>query len=54
MRILPVPRRADGPDLEVMARYCEPHHPKLFVSVSVFRQPDRLLPDAWQRAPRCS
>jgi DNA-binding transcriptional MocR family regulator len=23
MHILPVPRRADGPDLEVMARYCE-------------------------------
>ena len=35
MRILPVPRRADGPDLEVMARYCELHRPKLFVSVSV-------------------
>ena len=39
MRILPVPRRADGPDLEVMARYCELHHPKLFVSVSVFHNP---------------
>ena len=39
MRILPVPRRADGPDLEVMARYCEAHHPKLFVSVSVFHNP---------------
>ena len=36
MRILPVPRRADGPDLEVMARYCALHNPKLFVSVSVF------------------
>jgi DNA-binding transcriptional MocR family regulator len=39
MRILPVPRRADGPDLEVMARYCQEHAPKLFVSVSVFHNP---------------
>jgi DNA-binding transcriptional MocR family regulator len=39
MRVLPVPRRADGPDLEVMARYCEEHAPKLFVSVSVFHNP---------------
>jgi DNA-binding transcriptional MocR family regulator len=39
MRILPVPRRADGPDLEVMERYCELHSPKLFVSVSVFHNP---------------
>ena len=39
MQILPVPRRADGPDLEVMARYCELHNPKLFVSVSVFHNP---------------
>ncbi|KQP38025.1 PLP-dependent aminotransferase family protein [Pseudorhodoferax sp. Leaf274] len=37
--ILPVPRRADGPDLEVMARYCETHAPKLFVSVSVLHNP---------------
>jgi DNA-binding transcriptional MocR family regulator len=39
MRLLPVPRRADGPDLEVMARYCEVHRPKLFVSVSVLHNP---------------
>ena len=39
MRILPVPRRAEGPDLEVMAKYCEVHSPKLFVSVSVFHNP---------------
>ena len=39
MRILPVPRNADGPDLDVMARYCEAHQPKLFVSVSVFHNP---------------
>jgi DNA-binding transcriptional MocR family regulator len=39
MRILPVPRRADGPDLDVMAKYCKEHAPKLFVSVSVFHNP---------------
>ncbi|CAN5460849.1 PLP-dependent aminotransferase family protein [soil metagenome] len=39
MRILPVPRRADGPDLDVMAKYCEAHQPKLYVSVSVFHNP---------------
>ena len=39
MRILPVPRRADGPDLEVMAQYCQLHAPRLFVSVSVFHNP---------------
>ncbi len=39
MQILPVPRRADGPDLDVMARYCEVHRPKLYVSVSVFHNP---------------
>ena len=39
MRILPVPRGPEGPDLAVMARYCELHAPKLFVSVSVFHNP---------------
>ncbi len=39
MRVLPVPRHPDGPDLEVMARYCETHAPRLFVSVSVFHNP---------------
>ncbi|MFE8644651.1 PLP-dependent aminotransferase family protein [Sphingomonas sp. NCPPB 2930] len=39
MRVLPVPRNAAGPDLEVMARYCEAHAPRLFVSVSVFHNP---------------
>ena len=39
MRVLPVPRRADGPDLAVMARYCRVHAPKLYVSVSVFHNP---------------
>jgi DNA-binding transcriptional MocR family regulator len=39
MRILPVPRGPEGPDLEVMARYCALHAPKLFVSVSVLHNP---------------
>ncbi len=39
MRILPVPRRADGPDLDVMAQYCTTYAPKLFVSVSVLHNP---------------
>ncbi|MGB4116449.1 MAG: PLP-dependent aminotransferase family protein [Polaromonas sp.] len=39
MRILPVPRTSAGPDLDVMARYCELHQPKLFVSVSVLHNP---------------
>ena len=39
MQILPVPRHADGPDLAVMARYCQTHAPKLFVSVSVLHNP---------------
>jgi DNA-binding transcriptional MocR family regulator len=39
MRILPVPRGPDGPDLETLARYCQTHAPKLFVSVSVFHNP---------------
>ncbi|MFV0680714.1 PLP-dependent aminotransferase family protein [Ottowia sp.] len=44
MRILPVPRGPQGPDLEVMARYCTAHAgtsaaPRLFVSVSVLHNP---------------
>ena len=39
MRILAVPRGPEGPDLEVMARLCELHAPKLFVSVSVLHNP---------------
>ena len=42
-RILPVPRGPLGPDLDVMARYCEDSPtgapPKLFVSVSVQHNP---------------
>lgn len=39
MRVLPVPRGPEGPDLAVMSRYCETHAPKLFVSVSVLHNP---------------
>ncbi len=44
LRILPVPRGPDGPDLAVMAQYCEAYRgsdsrPKLFVSVSVLHNP---------------
>ena len=44
LRILPVPRGPEGPDLAVMAQYCEAHagtenRPKLFVSVSVLHNP---------------
>ncbi len=39
MRLLPVPRGPDGPDLGVMARLCEAHRPRLFVSVSVLHNP---------------
>jgi DNA-binding transcriptional MocR family regulator len=51
MRILPVPRGPDGPDLAVMARYCEEHRPKLYVSVSVLHNPTGacLLPSSAHR-----
>ena len=39
LRILPVPRGPDGPDIAVMAKLCELHRPKLFVSVSVLHNP---------------
>lgn len=39
MRLLPVPRGADGPDLEVMQRLAQAHRPKLYVTVSVLHNP---------------
>lgn len=43
MRVLPVPRRDEGPDLEVIGRYCKAYapeqRPKLFISVSVLHNP---------------
>ncbi|WP_428421423.1 PLP-dependent aminotransferase family protein [Methylibium sp.] len=39
MRVLPVPRGADGPDLDVMRRLIEAHRPRLYVTVSVLHNP---------------
>ena len=39
MRLLPVPRGPDGPDLAVMARLAAAHAPKLYVTVSVLHNP---------------
>src|SRR5438034_170748 len=37
--VLPVPRGEDGPDLAVMGRLIEAHHPRLYVTVSVLHNP---------------
>jgi len=39
VRILPVPRWENGPDLEVVERYAQLHAPKMMVSVSVLHNP---------------
>ncbi len=39
MRLLPVPRGPDGPDLAVMAQLLAAHAPKLYVTVSVLHNP---------------
>jgi DNA-binding transcriptional MocR family regulator len=39
MRVLPVPRGEDGPDLAVMERLIEAHRPRLYVTVSVLHNP---------------
>ena len=39
MRLLPVPRGPDGPDLAVMAQLLEQHRPRLYVTVSVLHNP---------------
>lgn len=39
MRVLPVPRRADGPDLAVMERLIAAHAPRVYVTVSVLHNP---------------
>lgn len=39
MRLLPVPRGAEGPDLDVMARLVEQHGPRAYVTVSVLHNP---------------
>ncbi|HUG26120.1 PLP-dependent aminotransferase family protein [Piscinibacter sp.] len=39
LRVLPVPRGEDGPDLAVMQRLIDAHHPRLYVTVSVLHNP---------------
>ncbi len=39
MRLLPVPRGADGPDLAVMEALLRAHRPRLYVTVSVLHNP---------------
>jgi DNA-binding transcriptional MocR family regulator len=39
MRLLPVPRGANGPDLEIMQRLIEQHRPRMYVTVSVLHNP---------------
>lgn len=39
MRLLPVPRGADGPDLAVMESLLKAHKPRLYVTVSVLHNP---------------
>jgi len=39
MRLLPVPRGPDGPDLAVMAQLLQQHRPRLYVTVSVLHNP---------------
>lgn len=42
MRILPVPRRADGPDLDAMRALVAAHRPRLYITVSVLHNPTGL------------
>jgi len=39
LRVLPVPRGEEGPDLEVMQRLIAAHRPRLYVTVSVLHNP---------------
>jgi DNA-binding transcriptional MocR family regulator len=39
MRLLPVPRTADGPDLDTLAALLQAHRPRLYVTVSVLHNP---------------
>jgi DNA-binding transcriptional MocR family regulator len=51
MRVLPVPRGADGPDLAVMQALIEAHRPRLYITVSVLHNPTggSLAPDVAHR-----
>ena len=39
LRMLPVPRGEDGPDLNVMAQLLRAHRPRLYITVSVLHNP---------------
>ncbi len=39
LRVLPVPRGVDGPDLAVLERLLQAHRPRLYVTVSVLHNP---------------
>ncbi len=39
MRLLPVPRGADGPDMAVMTQLAQEHRPRMYVTVSVLHNP---------------
>lgn len=39
LRVLPVPRGAQGPDLDVMRALAEAHRPRLYITVSVLHNP---------------
>ncbi len=39
LRVLPVPRGEDGPDLAVMATLLQAHRPRLYITVSVLHNP---------------
>ena len=39
LKLLPVPRGADGPDLDILERLARAHAPRLFVCVSVLHNP---------------
>ncbi|MDO9237253.1 MAG: PLP-dependent aminotransferase family protein [Aquabacterium sp.] len=43
MRVLPVPRGPEGPDLAVMAQLARTHKPKLYVTVSVLHNPTSAM-----------
>ena len=54
MRVLPVPRRENGPDLDVMQSLIKAHQPRLYVTVSVLHNPTggSLAPDIAHRLLR--
>ncbi|HET6786747.1 MAG TPA: PLP-dependent aminotransferase family protein, partial [Aquabacterium sp.] len=43
MRLLPVPRGPDGPDLQVLEQLARTHRPKLYVTVSVLHNPTSVM-----------